>query len=177
MDVKIEISTKDVVVAAWDRVVLVAWRANTTVALLRRAEQALHLHASSGSEPVLLLTVVEATAPLPQIEARVELVALLKRANGCVERSGLVFEGEGFRAASVRAVVAGLSLFSRPDYPHRVFGNVRSAARFLAGGKSGTPAPERIVRMVGEARREPGTQTMLPWVTSAPAVPISARPR
>jgi len=175
MDVKIELSTRDAVMAVWDRVVLVVWRGNTTVALARRAEQVFHAH--SGRDQALLLTIVEATAPLPRLEARAELAGALRRGNGHVERSALVFEGEGFRAASVRAVVAGVSLFSRPDYPHRVFGNVRSAAVFLAGGKAGIPAPDRIVRMVLTARREPGTQTLLPRVANAPPPVDSVRPQ
>ena len=176
MDVRIDVSTRDVVLAVWDRVVLALFRGRTTVQALRRAGQLVpELHASS-KELVFMLTVVEEQASLPALEVRMELVSFLKGVNGQVDRSAVVFEGEGFRAASVRAVVAGVSLFSRPDYPHRVFGSVGSAARFLSGGRQGVLVPHRVIRMVQEARRAPGTQTFLPWMHGVPST-ASLRPR
>ncbi|MEO8178971.1 MAG: hypothetical protein ABI895_09080 [Deltaproteobacteria bacterium] len=131
---------------------------------LRRGAEIFEEHAAVCENRMLLLTVIEEQAPLPPLEVRMELVSSLKAGNGRIERSALVFEGEGFRAASVRAVVAGVSLFSRPEYPHRVFASVGSAARFLGAGKSDSAAPHRVIRMVNEARRSPGTQTFLPWL-------------
>ncbi len=165
MNLRIEESTNQHAFAVWDRVVLAIWRGQTTLSAVRRGEQVVERHA--GRHPdrgVLLLTIVEAAAPLPPLECRIELAAMLKRAAGKVERSSLVFEGEGFRAASVRAVVAGISLFSRPSYPHRVFNTVGAAARFLAGGKSGSPSPHMVVGMVHEARRPSGSPSFLPWL-------------
>jgi hypothetical protein len=176
MHVKIEASTPDAVFAVWDRIALALWRGRTTVAGLLRGGEILAQHAASCSGRSLLLTVVEEHVPLPPLEARIELVSLLQRANGLVERSALVFEGEGFRAASVRAVVAGVSLFSRPEYPHRVFASVGAAARFLGGGKSDSPPPHRVIRMVNEARRAPGTPMGVPWAPAAPPTG-SLRPR
>jgi len=177
MDVRVELSTSDCVIAAWEGVVLGLWRGKTTAGALRRAGQIVTKQVEERQRPVLLLTVVEENAPLPPLEARMELVSFLKASNGQVERHGLVFEGEGFRAASVRAVVAGVALFSRPDYPYRVFGSVGAAARFLAAGKNGSPAPHRVIRMVNEARRAPATQTMLPWLMSKPHAIDTLQPR
>lgn len=164
MDVSIHMSTRDVVLASWERVALGLWRGKTTVGAVRKAGQLLANHAASLQAPLLLLTVTEEQVPLPTLEARMELVSFLKSANGIVERHAIVFEGEGFRAASIRAVVAGVSLFSRPEFPSRVFGSIGAAARFLGAGKASAP-PHRVLRMVNEARRDPGTQTLLPWLT------------
>jgi hypothetical protein len=178
MDIRIDASSPNVVFALWDRVGLSVWKGPTTVQLLRRGEQFMEQHLGRRGEPLLLFTVIEDKAPLPSLEARVELAAYLKRCNGKLERSVLVFEGEGFRAASVRAVVAGVSLFSRPAYPHRVFGNVSEAARFLAGGKSGSPAPHMLIRMVHEARRHPSTNSFMPWLPiGTPQPGTFSRPR
>ncbi len=171
MDLCIEESSSDVVFALWDRVALNIWRGKTTVAALRRGEHLMDQYFSRRGERLLLLTLIEATAPLPPLDARLELVAFLKRANDKVERSALVFEGEGFRAASIRAVVAGASLFSRPAYPHRVFNSVGGAARFLAGGKTGLPAPHLVIRMANEARRRPITSGFVPWVPGTAPLP------
>jgi hypothetical protein len=177
MDVSIKVSTRDVVFALWGRVALALWRGKTTSSAVKRGSEVLAEHAAVWGGRVLLLTVVEENVPLPALEARVELVSLLKNANGRVERSALVFEGEGFRAASVRAVVAGVSLFSRPEYPHRVLASVGAAARFLAGGNIDAPAPHRVIRMVSEARHAPGTQTFLPWLAGANPAGDALRPR
>jgi len=177
MDVRIKVSSRDAVFALWDRVALALWRGKTTSGAVRRGSEILAEHAAAWDGRVLLLTVVEENVPLPALEARMELVSLLKNANGLVERSALVFEGEGFRAASVRAVVAGVSLFSRPEYPHRVFASVGAAARFLGGGRKDAPAPHRVIRMVNEARHAPGTQTFLPWLAGANQTGDGLRPR
>ena len=136
MDLKIEMSTRDCVFALWGRLALGLWRGKTTVGAVRRASQILSTHSNDGQHPALLLTIVEENAPLPALEVRMELVSFLKAANGLVERHAIVFEGEGFRAASIRAVVAGISLFSRPEFPSRIFGSVGAAARFLGMGRS-----------------------------------------
>jgi hypothetical protein len=178
MNLRIEEFTHDHVFAAWDRVALALWRGQTRVSALRRGEQLFDQHASRHpGERILMLTIVEAAAPLPPIESRMELAAFLKRAADRVERSSVVFEGEGFRAASVRAVVAGISLFSRPPYPHRVFSTVGAAALFLAGGKSGSPAPHMIIRMVNETRRRAVAGVPLPYLPGMALPGKSLHPR
>lgn len=172
MDIRIDIATRDAVLAVCDRVVLAVFLGKTTVQTVRRSAQlAAELYATL-QEPLLILTVVDEHAIVPPLEVRIELVSCLKRFNGVVDRSAVVFEGEGFRAATVRSIVAGVSLFSRPDYPHRVFASVGAAARFLGNGKHGSLAPHRVIRMVQEARRAQGTQPILPWLQA----PLAAKP-
>ncbi len=162
MDVRIQETSHDVVFAVWDRVALAVWRNNTTVGGLRRAERIFQEYVMERSEPLLMLTLIESTATLPSLEARIELATVLKRANGLLERSALVFEGDGFRAASIRAVVKGVSLFSKQSYPHGIFGSVSAAAQFLTQGALGTPAPEQIVRATQLARRAPARDAVAP---------------
>lgn len=162
MDVKIELCTHDCIIASWQGVGLGVWRGKTTVGTVRSATQILAEYARSRQSPIVVLTLVEQNAPLPPIEARTELVSFLKAANGFVARHGLVFEGEGFRAASIRALVAGVALFSRPEYPYRILSSVAAAARFLASG-NGAPPAHRTIQMVAEARRAAGIQSAMPW--------------
>jgi len=177
MDVKIEVNNTDVVIAVWDRVVLAVFRGRTTVAGLRSGREVIAQHAAACNGPILLLTVIEANTPLPHLDARVEIIALLKEANGKVERSGIVFEGEGFRASTVRAIVAGVSLFSRPEFPHRMFASVGSAARFLVGGRNGGMGPHRVIRMANDARRAPATPAFVPWMSDVAQSTNALRPR
>lgn len=178
MDVKLEANNSDVVIAVWDRVVVAVFRGRTTVAGLRCGREVIAQHSAACNGPILLLTLIEANAPLPHLDARVEIITLLKEANGKVERSGIVFEGEGFRASTVRAIVAGVSLFSRPEFPHRIFSSVGSAARFLVGGRSGGGmGPHRVIRVANEARRAPATPAFVPWLSDTGQATAALRPR
>jgi hypothetical protein len=177
MDIKLEVNNSDVVIAVWDRVVVAVFRGRTTVAGLRSGREVIAQHAAACNGPILLLTLIEANAPLPHLDARVEIITLLKEANGKVERSGIVFEGEGFRASTVRAIVAGVSLFSRPEFPHRIFSSVGGAARFLVGGRNGGMPPHRVIRVANEARRAPANPTFVPWIPDAGQTTNALRPR
>jgi hypothetical protein len=169
MDVRIDEATSDHVLGERERVVLAVWRGTMTLPALRRAEQLLDQQDQRHPGQLLILTVLEATACLPTLAARAALVALLQRSGGKVERSAWVIEGEGVRAAGMRAVVAGASLFARPAYPNRAFNTVAAAARFLSGGKGGSAKAELLIRMVQEARRQAGKSAFLPWLAAPDA--------
>jgi hypothetical protein len=178
MDIRIEDSAVDHVLAVWDRVVIAVFRGKTSFAAVKRCEQIFDQYQRQLATPLLLLTVVDVEAPLPALDVRMELVASLHRANGRMLRSAVVFEGDGFKAASVRAVVAGISLFARPAYPHRVFSRVGSAARFLAGGPDGTPAPHLLIRAVNQARARQGIIASVPaWLPASGRADSALRPR
>lgn len=155
MDVRIAHSTHDAVLAGWGRVVLVIWRGTTTVADVRRVEQFLGEHVVRCKDFALALTLVDAHAPLPSLESRRAIVGLLQRANGKIERSALVVEGDWLRSTSVRAVVAGATFFSRPNYPHRVFGSLFPAARFLGIAEDAATGSQRLAELIGIARLAP----------------------
>jgi hypothetical protein len=176
MDVSVEESSKDHVLAAWDRVVILFFQGKTSAASVRRCEHLIEEHSRRRGEQVLLLTIVDVAAPLPALEVRTEIAGALHRLNGKLARSAVVFEGEGFRAASVRAVVAGVSLFARAAYPHRIFSRVGAAARFLAGGADGVPAPHELIRAVSQARaRQGSTPSFAPWLPATPQPALRQR--
>lgn len=56
--------------------------------------------------------------------------------------------GDGFAAASVRAVLSGIQLAVRPDYPVRVFANVQTAQPWLEELLVANDLPE-LARAVG----------------------------
>jgi hypothetical protein len=169
MEARIEEATSDHVLGERERVVLAVWRGTMTLPALRRVEQLLDQQDQRHPGQLLLLTVLEATASLPTLVARAALVGLLQRSGGKIERSAWVIEGEGVRAAGMRAVVAGASLFARPAYPNRVFNSVTAAARFLSDGKDGSPLPELVLRMIQEARRRAGSSAFVPWLSAPDA--------
>ena len=164
MDVDIPIVTADYVFGRWGRVAFVVWRSKTQPDGVRAGERWFESVVEAVGGPILLLTVLEEKVKLPDLEARVELARFLGSAEGKIERSAVVFEGEGFRATSIRAVVSGVLIFSRPSYPHRVFSTVGAAARFLVGGRGGTPAPHLVIRATRDARRRPPMVAFPTWV-------------
>lgn len=56
--------------------------------------------------------------------------------------------GDGFAAASVRAVLSGIQLAARPDYPVRVFANIQAAQPWLEELLIAADLPE-LARAVG----------------------------
>lgn len=178
MDAFIEESTADHVLAVWDRVVIAVFKDKTSAEAIRRCEAILEKQHRKLGTPLLLLTVVDVAAPLPSTEVRTELVSALQRVSGKVARSAVLYEGEGFRAASVRAVVAGILLFSRLAYPHRVFGRVGGAVRFLVGGATGSPSPHQLIRAVHQVRATRGSApSFAPWLPGGVPVAPALRTR
>jgi hypothetical protein len=171
MEISVDDFSSDHVLSHWGRLVVAVWRGKTVLRAVRRREHLIRQLASELEAPVWLLTIIEPSAPLPAADVRQELAEFHKRAAGKIARSALVFEGHGFRAASVRAVVAGISLSSRPAYPHRFFGSVGAAARFLSGTESEVVAPHLLVRAAHEARRDAAARAFVPWANADPTRP------
>lgn len=160
MALRVGVSTRDFVLADWDRVALIFWRGRTTVAGLHCADRFVSELVERRKNFALVLTVVDPAAPLPPFEARGEIVKCLQRGNGKVERSAVVLEGDWIRAASVRAVVAGVSLFARPNYPHRGFSNLAAAMHFLGVEQLSPEAVPSLTELVNVARRAPPTSSL-----------------
>jgi hypothetical protein len=56
---------------------------------------------------------------------------VLRAAGKSVACSGIVFEGTGFKMAAVRAIVTGLTMLARPEFPHLVFADVQEASKWM----------------------------------------------
>ena len=132
MTATIHASTERYVLATWQDLVLAVWCGDTTMAGVREGQRVFDDHAAKTPNGVLLLTVVEEQAPMPDGDARAGLGRLLKSGAGRTRRSAVVYEGAGFRAATVRSVVTGITALSKPPFPHRVFALVDQAAAFLS---------------------------------------------
>lgn len=67
--------------------------------------------------------------------------------------TAIVIEGDGFAVAAMRSFVAGIYLVSAGDAPHRIFGDVPDAARWLAKASgSALPVPGDVVGAVERTR-------------------------
>ncbi len=145
--------TDEFCVAAWGRLLLLVFRERSTAPGVQR----LHTHARSFAaarpDGVVLLTVVPPQPARPPDDAMRAALrrAVLDPAPG-VAGVGTLFEGSGFIAAFVRALMSGLQRHSR-RLPMRVFRTADEAAGWASGllrdpGISG----ERLAEAIRAAR-------------------------
>ncbi len=116
------------------RTLVVLWEAETRArAVAELAARLPALAAESGS--LALLQVIGDHALPPDGAARAALAALLK-AN---DTRLVVFEGTGFRASVIRSVVIGISMLSRPKFPHTVFASTTAGVEWLSNQLGDSP--------------------------------------
>jgi hypothetical protein len=134
VEAQLKIVTPDYCIATWNAILILIWRAETTldaVVAVRRELDALGRVFPSG---IGLLTIVEQAAPVPPGEVRSALARVLADYGASIRHSAVVHEGSGFRAAAIRGVVTGLTMLARPPYPHKVFAAIEEGCAWLAHG-------------------------------------------
>lgn len=110
---------------------VVIWRHETRADAVVAVRAQLTEFAQSHTGGMGLLTIVEKDAPIPSGDTRRALARVLGDFSSDIKASAVVFEGDGFSAAAVRSMVAGLTLVARQAYPHKVFANVSEACAWL----------------------------------------------
>jgi hypothetical protein len=141
----------DLSIGAWRDVVILAWRSELRMDLVELAGKT--FAELAPARPIGLFATVDPGWPLP---GRLERAAY-GRVLGSVPLAfgAVVYEGEGFYLAAVRAVVTAWSLLRRASAPARVFDTVSSAARWAVSTHPslGTSADlEAAVRLVRATR-------------------------
>lgn len=131
-------------IVIWDRVVTSRWRsAPTKQGLKLLGQQQRALTKTFDDRRIFALTIVGPRANmLLSGEARKEAEVLAKIGRETLISLALVVEGEGFIAATARAVISGVQLAVRNPYPTKVFSDVGDARpwmeeRLRAAGHSG----------------------------------------
>lgn len=162
-DVELFHVDQDLIVGGAGRLVVLVWRRRTTIEGVRVCREYVARRCVRKGDDFAIMSIVEAKATLPDSQARHAIAEMLQNGDRCFQISGLVFEGTGFFAATIRSVVTGITLMAKQNYPHRVFDSVASAARFFEreqpAGNSRPLVARDIERIVGELRRqarEPG---------------------
>lgn len=140
MNVEFTESTENHVIATWENVGFVIWRKASTVAAIESCISTLQTYHRRREEKLWLVTVIESEAVLPELHVRASIMDALRSAQGMVERSGVLILGEGFKVVSIRAVISGILLFTKLDYPHKVFSNPGALSKYLIGEREKPPA-------------------------------------
>ena len=122
---------QDYSLAYWNEIVAVVWRHETTVDAVQCLQSAVADLAQAHPKGIDMLTVIAERAPLPSSVARKALADLLSEGSAFIRCSAVILEGSGFRAATVRSVVTGLTMMSKHDFPHRIC-DVEGAAQLYA---------------------------------------------
>lgn len=129
--VKVLHSDSDILVGISDDVFAVVFRDRTTVEGLNRIFRAFEDATRYRGRELALLTIIQSNARMPSTGTREPIARWLREVSEKVLISAVVFEGDGFVAASVRSVVVGLTMLARQAYPHRVFPSVKEASEWF----------------------------------------------
>ena len=111
-------------------------------------------HARKHPGGIGVMQVVEVDAVPPEAEARKVFTEFMKWPG--VAHFSVTHEGGGFKAASVRAIVMGVTALSRPNFPHSVQSSVSDASSWAAAQNRAIGAmadPRAIERALQSLRR------------------------
>jgi hypothetical protein len=153
----------DYAMATYRDVFVIIWRHLTTIETCRLFRRELVDFGKKRSKGIALLTIVEERAPMPPTECRQSIAETLRDASDHILASAVVFEGEGFRAAAVRSVVAGLNMLARQKFPHKVFSDISEAGSWMHATVGTTLEQPFLVgaveRAINELRASIATET------------------
>lgn len=121
----------DHAVATWKGFLIQIWRHGTTLDAAKKVRGAAARLAVEQKGPIATLVVVEPGASLPDRDARAQLAGMVSDQRVRMAGAAMVHEGEGFRAAAVRAVVTGLMTMARNPFPHHVTATVAEACTWF----------------------------------------------
>lgn len=134
---KIEALDRDHAIGTSVGLLLCVWRLQTTAEAISELAGIVSRLIAKSPDRIIMITVVEAGADMPDSTVRNALAALFQRVAPSVIASALVFEGTGFKAATVRALTTTLNMVTRQPFPHKVFATVSEASAWLAPQTSG----------------------------------------
>jgi hypothetical protein len=133
-------------------VCVAVWRKKPTPE--RFAEQKLHLDQVVRKHPgsAVFLVIVEADSEPPDEPERKASSKMIAGHGSNLKAVACVIEGDGFKAAIIRSVLAGIALFARAPAPIKYFDSVASASQWIASQTSIGPIPA-FVRQAEELRK------------------------
>lgn len=127
------------------------WDAAVTTEHARNA--ATLLTTLAKSEPrVLVLAVLGPNTPPPDGAVRDIFASEFARLGNRVMAVANVIEGQGFRAAAMRAVVTGLTLVVRANHPQKACATVEEGSLWIAEQSEGAVTASDITRAVLQLR-------------------------
>lgn len=156
LSTQIYVNNADQLLASCGPVFMVEWRERTLMdgceALLKECT----VYGQSQPGGIGLLTIIHATAPLPEKEERSLIAKFLHQSGGFIKQSTVVVEGEGFRSACVRSVVTGLTQLARQPFPHKVYtlsAGMNALTRTIGYGTEASSVATQLEREIEQLRQ------------------------
>lgn len=121
-------------VATWRSVVfpVMGYRPSSPVAAMTQG-RAIETHGRAlGRGKLLEVSIVDAQTGIPDSEVRAAMDSMVPVVAPYYAAVASIFEGDGFRSAMIRGVIASFQLLSRSKYPQRVFSNVDECGAWMA---------------------------------------------
>lgn len=130
--VSVVIDEPTLTLATWQKLVIARWRSAPTATTVRAMREALvpYVGRSDAFGAINIVEIADA-GTLPD-DARHEVVATQRLFAAKQRALATVIRGDGFWAATIRSVAAGLAVLGRVDFPQRVFHDIDPAVRWLA---------------------------------------------
>ncbi|MEW5855086.1 MAG: hypothetical protein AB2A00_40290 [Myxococcota bacterium] len=119
-------------ICGWEALLFVVLRAAPTVASMRSMQEELMQRAVRQNDgKVGLMVVVGERMPIPTPEVREVLASPPPGYFERIAAVATVYEGSGFRAATVRSVSLAIRILSKVDHPSEVFSNISTASAWM----------------------------------------------
>lgn len=139
--------TPEYAVVVYQSILIQLWRVETSSDGVRLVRRTL---AEFGSQIALTMVVIEDGATRPDRGARSELEALGKEL--APRFAAVVFEGHGFKAAAVRAVMTSIGLFTRSSLPSRIFSSTDGAIEWMMRAYPDVPGVDSVDGILARLR-------------------------
>jgi|SRR5690606_12214812 hypothetical protein len=130
---------------------IAVWEAPATERSAMSAAQVLRM-LGAGRDDVYMLAVLSTNTPPAGNEVRDIISAAVRDLGAKVRATATVVEGEGFRAAAMRAALLGMNMIMRRSHPQKSFGTLGEAVSYLSQ-QSDELREENLLRAVHQLRQ------------------------
>jgi hypothetical protein len=131
MNTSVPSISKRLPVIVWRDIFVVVDSGSAKAADYALIEAQVHQQAAANPGGLACLVIIPPGATPPADEVRRALKSGFQRVAQCLRCTCWLVEGTGFRAATVRAALAGLRLFIRVSHPTRITDNLEDAIRWM----------------------------------------------
>lgn len=138
------------VLASFRRVGIAVWIEEAPVQAIREAQRMVERLAAEWPDGVGFMQVIGEDCQTIDLSSRLALRDLLVAGQSHIREAPVVYEGSGFRAAAVRAIVTGIIAQRSLGFPHRVYGSIEEGALAIAH-RFEKREPSRYARELCEA--------------------------
>ena len=115
-------------IASFREVGIAVWVDEPSTEAIQMAQQMLEQLALSHPDGIAFLQVIGEDSQNFEAPARAALKQLLRACSDSLREAPVVYEGTGFRAAAMRAIVTGLLSTRSYGFSHRVYSRIDEAA-------------------------------------------------